>query len=382
MRILQIGKFYSPALGGIETVVQTLSEGLNQAGVEVTVVCANQEPHFSENTLNGVKILRLPYFGKLFSQPITPTLWRMINRSASVFDIMHFHVPNPLAELSALTIPQKTRWVATYHADVTQQRLLLPFYKPLLNRFLDQSKRIIVPTQAHIDYSPFLTSLRDQSKFDIIPFGLDSTRFKITSHTIELSNQLKLKYGRFLLFVGRLVEYKGVQYLLDAMKLITHQITDLNLVILGDGPLKENLMDDVVQSGLTSRIYFDSNVKDELLLHSHYHACEFFVLPSISRAEAFGMVLLEAMAFGKPLITTRLLTGIQVVNTHEVTGIQVPPRDPQALSKAVIQLAESKELREKMGKASRDKFLAQYTSDAMVTAHVKTYLNIMGGYSK
>jgi glycosyltransferase involved in cell wall biosynthesis len=224
----------------------------------------------------------------------------------------------------------------------------------------------------HLSHSPLISSF-EKKKTCVVPFGLHPANYPVSKALTLESNRLKEKYGKFCLFVGRLVKYKGVRILIEAMKEVSERSPDLNLVIVGNGPLLRALQKQCDTLGLSERVYFDPAVSDGISLQAHFHACEFSILPSISRAEAFGMTLLEAMVFSKPLITTRLMTGVQEVNEEGVTGLLVEPSNTQALAEAILKLAQSPDLIKQYGQAARNRFLEYYTLDKMVTAHLSVY---------
>ena len=377
MKILQVGKFYFPSPGGIETVVQTLSEGLVRLGDEVSVLCAAETAKRSLETINGVKVIREPYFGSLLSQPLTPTLPLSLRRLVREFDLVNFHSPNPLSEVLGLTMNRSTPSTTTYHADIVRQRLLKPFYRPLLRTFLKRQRRIFVPTRSHIEQSEFIRDLGEHCS--VIPFGIEPHRLRATGALKDRAAELRGKYGKFILFVGRLVEYKGLKYAIEAMAKLQHTHADWKLIIVGDGPLKAELSALAVASGIADRVILTGHVSsgDEIL--SYYEACEVFLLPSITKAEAFGMVLLEAMSFAKPLLTTRICSGVSEVNADGVSGIQVAPADAEALTQALSRLASDKTLRDKLGVGAKQRFDSLYTADAMVRSYRAQYDEVVNG---
>ena len=234
MRILQIGKYYHPERGGMETVLQNLSEGLTEAGDQVTVLCSASGTKGEKARINGVEVRRVPQFGLLFSQPVDPTLPFEIARLAARADIVHVHTPNPLAEISSLILARKKPVVVSYHSDIVRQRSLARVYSPLLKAFLKRANRIVVATSNHIDTSPVLPDFRQ--KCMVIPFGLDPVLFT-TSPDIELkSARFRRELGSFILFVGRLVGYKGTEHLIRAAA-----AAGSRLVIIGEGPLRASL---------------------------------------------------------------------------------------------------------------------------------------------
>lgn len=375
MKILQVGKFYFPNAGGIETVVQNLSEGLVALGDQVTVLCSSYKTSSSIESINGVTVVRAPYFGKLFSQPLTPTLPFSIMRLVKQFDLVHFHSPNPLAETSALAIARAVPLVATYHADIVRQRALKPFYKPVLRAFLKRQRRVFVATHSHIENSEFIGDLGE--KCSVIPFGISPSKLAPTARSRTLAAELRNRHGRFILFVGRLVEYKGLAHAIEAMAKLATTHPDWKLVIVGDGPLNQALRSQASQLGIQAKVHFEGHVESNEDLNAYYEACEIFLLPSITKAEAFGMVLLEAMSFAKPLVTTQLSSGVREVNQDGVSGIQVPVADAPALGAALAKLCASESLRARLGQGALARYNSNYTADAMVRAYREEYLEIL-----
>lgn len=370
MRILQVGKYYHPSQGGMETVLKNLAEGLAQAGDEVTVICSAESATRSEETINGVRVIREPRYGSPFSQPITPRLAFDLAKLARGHDIVHLHSPNPLASVSALSLPRGTKLVDTYHSDVIRQRLILPFYSPLLHAYLRRCDAVVAATEKHVAHSPFLS--KHAGKCRIVPFGLNAAEFEPTPDRARAAEKLRAKHGRFALFVGRLVGYKGVAHLVEAI-----QDCDACAVIVGNGPELESLRAQARALGVADRVAFETDVRDRELLVAHYLACELFVLPSVTRAEAFGMVLLEAMACGKPLVSTRLDSGVALVNEDGVTGIQVEPGDARELARAMCRILGDSALAARMSHAARARFGERYSVEAMVRGYREIYRELL-----
>ncbi|MEK6624948.1 MAG: glycosyltransferase, partial [Bdellovibrionota bacterium] len=211
-KILQIGKFYLPYRGGIESIAQALSEGLANAGMDLTVMCSMEKRWSTlKREVEGVRIVKVPQFGVIATHPITPTWPDVYKDLAQEADLIHIHCPNPLAELSFLMAPKNCPVVITYYSDVAQHRWLLPLYYPLQKMFLRAVDRIIVPTVNHIRYGSGLQDMQD--KCTLIPFGLDASTLEKTCISNVLSKELQSKYGPYAFFLGRLVPYKGLEYL-------------------------------------------------------------------------------------------------------------------------------------------------------------------------
>ena len=171
--------------------------------------------------------------------------------------------------------------------------------------------------------------------------------------------------------LGRHVEYKGFDVLLDAL-----QHTQAYLVLGGDGPMTTALQAQAQQLGLSGRVWFTGRLRDEDMA-ACYHACDVFCLPSVSQNEAFGLVQLEAMACGKPVICTQLNNGVNAVNPHEVTGLTVPVRDAQALGRAIETLRLNEPLRQRLGLQAYRHARGTYSMEAMSNQHVRLYQDLL-----
>jgi glycosyltransferase involved in cell wall biosynthesis len=370
MKILQIGKYYHPAPGGIETFLKNLCEGLKAAGDELTVLCSAENGSTSDEWIEGVRIVRAAKMGTIFSQPLSPTLPVELMRLAKDADLVHIHSPNPLSESLALALPPRIPIVVSYHSDIVRQRLLLPFYSPILKLFLRRAKRIVVATENHIHFSPFLPNFAEKCR--VIAYGLNPSDFVMTPDVEQQASRLKAQHGRYVLFVGRLVSYKGVSYLISAMKEV-----DAKLIIIGEGPLRAELEAQAMQMGIGEKIHFTGRVLGQKLLNAYYHGCELFVLPSISRNEAFGVAQTEAMACGKPTIATRLESGVTLVCKAGVTGNLVEPKNPEALKFAICNLLNDQELRTRMGRAALEHFNSNFSREIMINRYRALYSEII-----
>lgn len=370
MRVLQIASFYAPTLGGMETVLQDLAEGLAAAGDDVTVLCAARGPVGARETRGGVTIRRSPSLGKWFSQPVTPLLPATLAWLRRSFDVAHLHMPNPLAELSAAVFTFGLPVVVTYHADIIRQRALWPLYGPTRRAILARAKRIVVPTEFHIRYSPVLSPLRD--KCAVVPFGISCARYQLDADGAARVAALRARFGTFVLFVGRLVHYKGVAELVEAVRDV-----DAKLVIVGDGPLRPQTERAIDEAGLRERVTLVGSVSQSEL-NAYLEACALLVLPSVSRSENFGMILLEGMLFGKPLVTTRLLSGVADVNVDGETGLVVEPRDSRGLGQALRTLLADDALRARMGAAARARLDARFSLRQMVQGYRDVYRGAVG----
>jgi glycosyltransferase involved in cell wall biosynthesis len=370
LRVLQIASFYAPTIGGMETVLQDLAEGLVAAGDQVAVLCASEKARGAREVIGGVTVVRSPSLGKWFSQPMTPLLPLTLAKLQRSFDVAHVHMPNPLAELATALLPPRLPVVVTYHADIIRQRVLWPLFAPTRKAILARAHRIVVPTEQHVRYSDVLAPLRD--KCTVVPFGISPRRYQIDDAGRARVAALRAHHGKFVLFVGRLVHYKGVTTLIESMRGV-----DAQLVVVGDGPLRPLAEAAIARHGLGARVSL-AGALSQADLNAHLEACAVLVLPSVSRSENFGMILLEGMLFGKPLVTSRLRSGVEAVNDDGVTGLSVEPRDPAGLAAALSALLSDDARLAAMGAAARERLESHFSLDQMVAGYRAVYERAIG----
>lgn len=376
MKIVQTNKAYYPKVGGIETTITNLSEGLvKDFEVSVQVLTCNDKHSFRKvrKNLNGVDIIYLPTFGFVASLPISATYMTTLTQLDG--DILHVHEPFPWADLSYVSSSKIRKnfshLVVSWHSDIVRQKWALSFYRPYIHKFLKLADKILVSNANLIEYSEYLPEYK--SKCEVIPLGAKLDWVNNSSNRSDRVKKIKSEYALpLVLFVGRLVYYKGIQYLIDAI----NQVPDVSLVIIGSGPLKKELLNQIQNLNLEKRIHILPEV-DEETLHSFYEACDIFVLPSVEKSETYGIVQIEAMACGKPVICTELKTGTTFINQHETTGLVVPPRDSKALAEAINNLANNVSLRDELGKNARQRALSELTAEKMVERTYKVYNDLL-----
>lgn len=361
MRILHVYKDYHPIVGGIENHMKTLAEAQAAAGHEVSVLVTNpggQRPFAVEN---GVRVRRVQRLATVASTPLSVALpWAL--RQARP-QITHLHFPYPVGEVSQLLLGNGRPTVITYHSDVVRQQGILRFYRPLLRRVLQRADRIIATSDRYVASSPYLQPLAH--KCVVVPLSVDPAPF--------LQAQPLLPEGErpSLLFVGRHRYYKGVDDLLRAMPHV-----DAQLIVGGDGPLRETWQALAQQLGVAERVRFVGRVSDAELPRL-YAGADVFVLPANARAEAFGKVLLEAMAAGLPCVTTDVGTGTSFVVQDGVTGLVVPPRSPSQLAQAIGRLLADAAWRQALGAAGRARVLTEFTPQQMVARVTAVYEQVL-----
>lgn len=367
IRVLHIGKYYPPYRGGMESHLESLSNELKRL-VDLEVIVANTSWRTANEVVDGINVTRV---GKLFdlqSAPICPALVRQIRRTKA--DIVHLHWPNPNAVLAYLLSGHRGRLVLTYHSDVVRQRTLAAAFTPILRAALKRASAIIVSSPNYIDGSYVLPQFRERCR--VIPFGVSGDYFEqFDPHVVS---RIREEYGpRIVLGVGRMVYYKGFEHLVRAMSDV-----DAHLLLIGKGPLRQPLSELADNLGVSGRVTFLSEVND---IRPYYQAADVFALSSVMRSEAFGIVQLEAMACGKPIINTQLDSGVTYVSPHGVSGLTVPPADAPALSGAINQLLDHADWRAELGDGARDRVARDFTVEKMVRSTFELYHEVMSGQS-
>ena len=364
LRVLHIGKFYPPHRGGMESHLEALCAELKETIDLEIVVASSNGSHASEDVVDGLKVARL---GKLFSLRSAPFCPQMVRRiRASKADIVHIHLPNPGAVLAYMASGHRGRLVFTYHSDIVRQKVLSRFFDPVLRRALDRADSIIVSSSNYLQSSPVLPFY--EQKCRVIPFGIPIENFqRPDSH--EVANLRNLFGPRMVLGGGRFVYYKGFEHLIEAMKFV-----DGRLVLVGRGPLQGALRQKAESCGVSERVTFLSNVQD---VAPYYHAADVFALPSVARSEAFGIVQLEAMACGKPVVNTNLDTGVPTVSLDGVSGVTVPPADSEALGEAITYLLDNPLRSAAYGRAGQQRVNELFNLKAMARQTMAVYHEVM-----
>jgi glycosyltransferase involved in cell wall biosynthesis len=331
VKVVEVYKDVHPFVrGGIEKYVHDLSVHLARSGHRVEILVAGTSFSGRGAELgDGITITGYPSMGRVLSTPVSWGLSRILREIDA--DVFHFHMPLPSAEMSWLLSRRRTPVVATYHSDIVRQSFLMPLYGPFLRVFLRRARLVLPTSPAYAETSRWLRGL---GNLRVVPIGADPIRF---SPSDEAS-------GDYCLFVGRFRRYKGIEVLLEAWR----SLPDMPMVMAGGGPLKELVMKRAADGRLNIRIVEDPSDDDLVRL---YRGARCLVLPSTQRSEAFGMVQVEAMACGIPVISTDLPTGVPWVNQHMVSGLIIPPGDPAALV-AAVRMMDTPGLRETLSEGA------------------------------
>ena len=363
MRIVHVYKDYPPVMGGIEGHLHMLASAQAALGHDVTALVTAPAGPTRSTTEDGVRVIRARRLATLASTPLSPALWLALRRQPA--DIVHLHSPYPVGELAWLALGRRPM-VLTYHSDVVRQRRLGLLWGPWLRLVLRRADRILATSPRYVDSSPYLRPLR--SRTTVVPLGIDPARFDGLDRGAARARH---GVGPNLVFVGRLRYYKGLSTLIEALPLLPQA----RLLVAGTGPMGEAWRSLATRLGVSERIRWLGDVPDAEL-PAVYAAGDVFVLPAVARSEAFGIVLLEAMAAGLPCVSTELGTGTSWVNQDGITGRVLPPGEPALLAAVLGELLADEGLRERMGRSARARVESELTAARLVERVMQVYAEV------
>ena len=411
MKILQLGKFY-PVLGGVEKVMFDLTVGLSEEGlseVGLSEVGLSEvglsEVGFSEEGLSeegfsevglsetglseeevecdmmcagsdgrGTEVIRLNPHGRILCHrtlieaaktTIAPSMVTRLRRIAKDYDIIHIHHPDPMAAMALRLSGYKGKVVLHWHSDILSQKALLRFYLPIQNWLIKRADTIVGTTPVYLAESPYLQGV--QEKCRCIPIGIEPV-ISDSAREQEIRNEYS---GRRIIFsLGRLVEYKGYRYLIEAAKYLDDSFM---ILIGGGGPLRESLQREIDELGVGRRVKLLGKVPQEDLA-SYYGACELFCMSSVMKTEAFGIVQIEAMSAGRPVVATKIPeSGVSWVNEDGVSGINVAPRDSKAIAEAILTITDNEATWKKFSAGAAKRFAENFTKEKMISKCLNIY---------
>ena len=364
MHILHLYKDYYPVLGGIENHIRLLAEAQVRRQHQVTVLVTNRGRATVEENLNGVRVIKAGRLATVASTPLSPALPGILQAQRP--DIIHLQAPYPIGEIAYWLAARKRPYIVSYQADINRlsQRLIMLAYGPLFISIMRNAAAVLATSPNFAAHSPYLRQVAD--RIVIVPLGIDTDRFSPRPAAGPVPGAAPA-----LLFVGQLRHYKGVDDLLHALALIPAPDRP-RLLVSGNGPMRGPWEALSQTLNLRAFVSFLGNVPD-MDLPDLYRSADIFVLPSTSRAESFGMALVEAMASGLPCITTEIGSGNTYVVQDNLSGLVVAPREPAALAQAITRLVKDPALRAQLGRAGRQRALREFAVDAMVQRVEEVY---------
>lgn len=334
MKILQLGKFY-PIRGGVEKVMWDLTRGLSERGTDCDMLCAElgiREPHIIQMNAHG-RVICLPAKTKKAGTMIAPKMIGWLRRHKDEYDIIHIHHPDPMACLTLRLSGYRGRVIVHWHSDIVSQRFFLTFYRPLQRWMLRRSDTVVGTSPVYLRESPDLRKFQDKTL--AVPIGIDPV---LPDAGKVASFRARYPGKKIILSLGRMIPYKGYAFLVGAMAYLPD---DYVLVLAGEGPQRPALEKLAKEQGNEKRIIFTGYVEDDDV-PTLFGACDVFVLSSVMKTEAFGIVQLEAFSCGRPVVATKIPeSGVSWVNEDGVSGINVPVSDAQAIAGAVQKICGS-----------------------------------------
>lgn len=368
LRILQLGKFY-PIRGGVEKVAYDLMKGLSERNVQCDMMCAASEGGNRVIPVNEyANVVCCHTWFKVAATMISPAMIAVLRKECRKYDIIHVHHPDPMACLALLLSGYKGKVVLHWHADIQKQKILLGMYRPLQQWLLRRADIIVGTTPVYLVESPFLQGV--QQKTMCLPIGVKSMQ-----PVPESVKNIRNRYpGKKIVFsLGRLVAYKGYYFLVAAAKYLSDGYV---VLIGGSGALKGELEREIAEFGLQGKVELLGRISDEDL-PAYYGACDVFCLSSVQKTEAFGIVQIEAMSCGKPVVATNIpQSGVSWVNAHGVSGINVAPGNAEELARAIEEVTKDETVYRRYAIGAANRYKKLFTQERMIDKCMKIYMEL------
>ena len=380
MKELQLGKFF-PLRGGVEKVMFALTEGLSGRGVDCDMLCAKfrrvpfDEEDIPRSSRQGrLEVLTLGPHGRVLcarawfkaaATMIAPYMIAWLRRHCNEYDIIHIHHPDPMAGLALRLSGYRGEVVLHWHSDIVSQRFFLRLYGPLQRWLIGRSRFVVGTTPVYVEQSPYLQGAKD--KLACIPIGC---------HALSCPQEAAAAFRRrfpapYLVFsMGRLVPYKGFEYLVSAME---HLDGNYHLLLGGDGPMRAEMEKLIEEKGLQDRVSLAGYIEPETVPLC-FAGADVFVMSSVMKSEAFGIVQIEAMSCGTPVVTTDVPgSGMSWVNAHGESGLVVSPRDPGALADAIRRICEDPDQYARFARGARSRHERLFSYNVMIDKTLQLY---------
>lgn len=371
MKILHISKYYYPYMGGVENICKYIVD--NSEKHQVAVLCFNECHRCSVDYVDGITVYRVGSWINIARQALSPLYFTMFRRVLKEFspDVIQFHWANPFPAAVLLTmIPKRTKLIVHWHMDIIKQAKIYPLIKPIETKLLKRADVIVVTSPQYKDGSVPLQSFKE--KVRVVPNAMDEKTFLLRNNDQTMINEIKKQYNnrKIVFFIGRHIQYKGLPYLLEAEKFVKGSC---EFVIAGSGPLTEELKN----SCKSKRVHFVGRLNDDCL-RWYYYASSVFTFPSITKNEAFGVALAEAMFCYTPAITFMIKgSGVNWVNLNGETGIVVPNRDVKKYAEAIDTLLADESLSSKFAEAAHQRVVENFIISKMMERMNDVYDELM-----
>nr|WP_199065538.1 glycosyltransferase [Chromobacterium sp. ASV5] len=370
MRCLQLTKFYPPFNGGIETTVRDIANGLTRRGWRIEILCS----HTKRRTMQEpgiIPVIRVASLAEVASTSLAPMLVPWLARRQQRQDIIHVHLPNPMANLALWLTRPRAKIILHWHSDIVKQKRLLKLYKPLQSWLLKRADAIFATSATYAESSPWLRE--HMHKVHIAPSCIeDPLSVTSTQERLAAGERVRAAWpGKRIVFtLGRMTYYKGFDVLIEAARQLPE---DVVVLIGGSGELLDSLRRQAQNAGLADKVQLLGRISDADL-PGYFEAADLFCLPSLVRSEAFGLVMVEAMGYGKPVVATAIEgSGVPWVNLDGVTGLNAMPGDPIDLAKCLCKLLDDPKLAKQFGIGGRSRFESLFTIEKMIDEIVDVY---------
>ncbi|MBZ5761964.1 glycosyltransferase [Rhizobium sp. VS19-DR104.2] len=371
MRVLHFFKTYQPnSFGGVERTICAIAKGALEHNIHSDVLSLSRNPVADTSEFNGHNAYKAKLDFEFASTGFSLSAFSRFKELSARADIIHYHFPWPFMDVVHLTHRPNKPTVVTYHSDIIKQKSLLKLYRPLMHQFLSSVDNIVATSPNYLQTSEVLKKYA--AKVEVIPIGLDPADYP------RASSELKLRWKErfpkpFFLFVGVLRYYKGLHTLIEASTAV-----EADILIAGNGPMEKELKAQAALTG-NSNVHFLGQISD-LDKAALLEMCVAFVFPSHLRSEAYGLSLVEAAMFGKPMISCEIGTGTSYVNKHDETGIVVSPENPEALRNAMFRLQRSPDNTKLFGINAALRFKSTLTADRMANLYCELYQRLATSY--
>jgi len=371
-KLLHIPNYYPPHIGGIEDVCRSIVTALPE--FEHRVICFHDQKQTVKEDYEGIPVTRCSVWEKLFSQSVSFSFYKELKNVFKTFDpeIVHFHTPNPLGSVYLLLLlPKKTELIVHWHSDIIEQNFLYLFYRPIEKRLLKRANKIVATAPTYLSGSKPLQSWRN--KVRIIPNTVNESKLQKQEEDEKAIAEIKQLYeGKKIIFsFGRHVLYKGLKYLIEAAPLVSNEAV---IVIAGKGPLSDSLKESAKN---LQNIRFIGRL-EESVLRRYLYAADVFAFPSVTRNEAFGIALAEAMYCGLPAVTFTIpASGVNWVCVNEETGLESETGNVQLFADAINRILQDDVLRKRLGENARKRVKELFVSESIK----ENLLNLYGFHS-